>query len=167
MANGDGISFTMDSEGFTEMVVQLGDGADKATKYALRATGRFIQRSAKAKAPVYHGTDPRATAESGNLKKSIKNAKRLTGAGGAYSLKVGPFGSKKAGTAVTRHGTAGALSSVKAGTSTKGQVRGVPLYRAQMEAQYGYMAGGLAAADAGAQAIYESAYAKAFAKATA
>lgn len=147
-----GISFTMITAPFTEAAADMAKLQDKATMFALRSTGRYIGRAAKAKAPVYHGTDPRATAESGNLKKSIRNSKRLTSAGGSYSMKVGPFGTKKAGTAVTRHG------------SGKGQLRGVQMYRDKQELTYGYMAAGLAAVDSGAKEIFESAYAKAFAR---
>src|ERR1700730_16238390 len=111
----DGISFTMITAPFTDAMAEMDKVQDRATMYALRATGRYLGRVAKAKAPVDHGTDPRATAESGNLKKSIRNSKRLTNAGGQYSMKVGPFGTKKAGTIVTRHG------------SSKGQLRGVQL----------------------------------------
>jgi hypothetical protein len=152
---------------FTDAMAEMDKAQDKATMFALRSSGRYLARAAKAVAPVYHGTDPRAMAESGNLKKSIRNAKRLTSGGGMYTLKVGPFGTKKAGTAVVRHGTAGALSSVKAGTSTKGQIRGVQLYRGQQESIYGYMAAGLAGAEGGMQGIYEAAYNRAFARFTA
>jgi hypothetical protein len=162
---GDEISFSFDTSAFDAMTVEIKDPTKRATMYAMRATGRYLARIAKGNAPVYKGSDPRATAESGNLKKSIKNAKRLTSAGDTYSLKVGPFGSKKQGTAVVRHGKAGPHSSVKDGTSTKGQVRGVPLYRNKMEEKYGFMAGAIAAADSDAtKAIYEAAYAKAWAK---
>ena len=149
---GSGISFDMLTGPFNDRAKELNKVTDKATMYALRATGRYIIRAAKAKAPVYHGTDPRATAESGNLKKSIRNSRRLVRAGtGDYSMKVGPFGTKKAGTAVTRSG------------SGRGQLRGVQLYRGQMEVIYGYMAAGIAVADgAAARAIFETAYAKAF-----
>lgn len=126
--------------------------SDKATMFALRSLGRFTGRAAKAKAPVYRGTDPRAQAESGNLKKSIKNSKRLTQVGHTFSMKVGPFGSKKAGTSVTRHGTG------------QGQLRGVQLYRASQESIYGYMAAGVGEAGSGGREIFEAAYARAFAR---
>jgi len=149
---------------------------DKSTLYALRASGRLIVRKAKAKAPVYNGTDPRAMAESGNLKKSISNSRTIVHLGvGDHSMKVGPFGRNKAGTGVARHGTgvsAGTaraaavhgitLTSRKAGTSTKGQVRGVPLYRAAMEEKYGFMASGLSGAEAEMRKVYEDAMAKAY-----
>ena len=150
---GDGISFTMDTTQFTAMTEGTVKAVPKATMYAMRATGRYLARTAKAKAPVYKGDDPRAMAESGSLRKSIKNARRLTNAGEVYELKVGPFGSTKQGTAVKRHG------------SGKGQVRGVPLYRGQMERMYGYMETAIDAANSDAtKVIYESAYAKAWAK---
>lgn len=175
-----GFSFTMLTAPFKAEMTEMDRVQAKATMFALRSTGRYIQRAAKAKAPVYHGTDPRAVAESGNLKKSIRNAKRLTSAGGMYSLKVGPFGTAKAGTQVIRHGTRGGLAidsltakhlnikgpSMKAGESTKGQVRGVLLYRGKQESIYGYMEAGLSAVDSGARGIFEAAYAKAFARFT-
>lgn len=148
----------------------------RATMYAVRATGRAIARAAKSRAPVYKGTDPRATAESGNLRKSIKNARRLRTDGDIYELKVGPFGTKKQGTAVVRydsHGnTAGyaratghnAIRTGSGGHSTEGQVRGVQLYRGQMEDLYGYMRTGIELGDATAKEIFEAAYAKAWAK---
>jgi hypothetical protein len=150
----DGLSISMLTGPFNDSMDEWNHAADKATMYALRATGRYIGRAAKAKAPVYNGTDPRAQAESGNLKKSIKNAKRLIKLGPSdYSLKVGPFGSKKAGTAVTRSGAG------------KGQIRGVQLYRSAQELRYGYMAAGVAVAGSGeARSIYEAAYEKAFAR---
>lgn len=136
---------------------------DKSTLYALRASGRLIVRKAKANAPVYKGSDPRALAEAGNLKKSISNSRTIVHLGvGDYSMKVGPFGRKKKGTGVVRHGSAGAASSRKAGTSTKGQVRGVPLYRAAMEEKYGFMASGVSGADAEIRKVYEEAMAKAY-----
>ena len=174
----DGISFTFDTHEFTEMTDGMIEANKKATMYAMRATGRYLARTAKARAPVYKGTDPRAMAESGNLKKSITNAKKLVQSADSYSLKVGPFGTKKKGTDIVRHGTRNGHAidsrtaahlgikgpSRKAGESSKGQVRGVPLYRSKMEAKYGYMAAGIAAADAGAKEIYEAAYEKAWAK---
>lgn len=149
----DGISFTWDASQFNAMTVEIGPVTRRATMYAMRATGRYLAGVAKSKAPVYRGDDPRAKAESGNLKKSIKNARRLSNNGVTYELKVGPFGSKKQGTAVTRHGQG------------RGDVRGVPLYRAQMEEKYGYMASAVAAANSTeTQIVFESAYAKAWAK---
>src|ERR1039458_3000348 len=139
---GDSISFSLFTEPFKAMVDDTKLATDKATMYALRATGRYIAKVAKASAPVYSGPDPRATEESGNLKKSIANARGLASVGGgAYELKVGPFGSSKKDTATKRHG------------KSKGQVRGVQLYRAQMEVQYGYMAAGMNAVGPASQAI--------------
>lgn len=148
---GDGISFEWDATDFFAMTDQIGPITRRATMYAMRATGRVLARAAKSGAPIYKGDDPRAAAESGNLRKSIKNARRLDGGADEYSLKVGPFGTKKQGTAVTRSEGHGA--------------RGVPLYRAKMEEKYGYMSQAIDAADSSAmKAIYEAAYAKAWAK---
>jgi hypothetical protein len=175
-----GISFSMVTAPFKESVAEMDKQERKATMYALRAVGRSAQRAAKSVAPVYHGTDPRAEAESGNLKKSIRNARRLVYAGGKYALKTGPFGSTSAGTQVIRHGTRGGFAidsltakhlgiegpSMKKGESTKGQVRGVLLYRSVQELNYGYMATGVFAGPGSfMQGIFEDAYAKAFAKA--
>ena len=155
----DTVSFTMDTRQFDEMAEGTVKANHKATMYAMRATGRYMVRIAKAKAPVYKGTDPRAMAESGNLRRSIANAKRLENAGETYTLKVGPFGTKKKGTLVTRTG-----KSRKEG-GTGGQVRGVPLYRGQMEEMYGYMAAAINAGNSAAvKAIYDAAYDKAWAK---
>lgn len=147
------IHFDWDARQFYTMTDEIGPMTKRATMYAMRATGRLIARTAKAKAPVYKGTDdPRAIAESGALRKSIRNARRLDDLGGIYELKVGPFGTKRAGTAVKRHG------------KSKGQVRGVQLYRQQMEEMYGYMELGIAAADADARAVFDAAYNKAWAR---
>jgi hypothetical protein len=177
-----GISVSMVTAPFKESLAEMDKQERRATMYALRATGRSTQRAAKSVAPVYHGTDPRAMAESGNLKKSIRNSKRLIYAGGKYALKTGPFGTKTAGTLVVRHGTRGGFAidsltakhlgiegpSVKKGESTKGQVRGVLLYRSVQELNYGYMGTGVfAGAGSVMQGIFEDAYAKAFAKAKA
>jgi hypothetical protein len=172
-----GISFTMITAPFTEATAGLAKAADKATMKALRSTGRGLQRAAKANAPVYHGTDPRAVAESGNLKKSIRNAKRITQHGFTYELKVGPWGSTRAGSQVIRHGTRGGFAidsltakhlgiegpSMAAGESTIGQVRGVLLYRGAQELNYGYMHAGIAAATGDVSGIAEETYARAFA----
>lgn len=154
-------SIHFDTSRFTAAMDDVKRAETKASMYGVRSVGRAVARAAKAQAPVYHGSDPRAMAESGNLRKSIKNARRMDRAGDTYQLKVGPFGSKKKGTAVTRYGI-GPTPSVKAGTSTKGQVRGVQLYRAKMEAKYGYMAAGVSSVDV--EGIFEAAYAKAFAR---
>lgn len=132
------------------MTVDIKDPTRRATMYAMRAVGRAIAREAKSRAPVYHGSDPRVTP--GMLKKSIANARTMKAFGDTYELKVGPFGSKKKGTAVTRHG------------SGSGQVRGVPLYRAAMETKYGYMRGAMGTADAAMSSVFNDAYAKAWAR---
>ena len=135
------------------MQADLKYASDKATMYGLRAVGRAVRAAARAQAPVYHGDDPRATAESGSLKKSIKSSRRITNiASSVYQMRVMPTGTRKQATAVRRHGKG------------QGQVRGVPLYRRQMEQEYGYMRAGINIGEAAAMAIYEDAYAKAFAK---
>ena len=160
------ISFRVITKPFEDATHSMDRAVQRATMYALRTQGRAVIKAAKPAAPVYKGTDARALAESGNLKKSIRNARLITKlANGNYYLRTGPTGTKKAGTAVVRHGSDGAKSSRKAGTSTKGQVRGVKLYRAAMEEKYGYMAKGIAAVSGpGGRKIYEDAYAKALAK---
>ena len=149
---------------FNDVMKDVNRVTDKSTLYALRATGRLVVRKAKGVGPVYPGEknqstspDPRAEAEAGNLKKSISNSRAIQHIGtGDYSMKVGPFGRSKKGTAVTRTGP----SRKKGGTG--GQVRGVPLYRAQAEDLYGFMAAGLAAAGPEMRTIYEDALAKAY-----
>ena len=129
---------------------------NRATLYALRATGRAMGRVAKSKAPVYKGDDPRAQAESGQLKKSIKNSRAVIHLGtGDYSMFMGPFGSKKKN------------SHTHYQNADKGkgsELRGVPLYRRQMESKYGYMAGAIAEGEATISATYGEAMAKAFEK---
>jgi hypothetical protein len=149
----DGFSISMLTGPFNDSIAEMNRVTDKATMYGLRTVGRTMQKAIKPKVPVYSGTDPRAQAESGNLKKSVRNSKRLVKVGvGDYSLKVGPFGTKKAGTAVTRHG------------SGSGQIRGVQLYRAAQEVRHGYMATGVGDAQATVKTIYEAAYSKAWAR---
>ena len=134
-----------------EMQVDLQRASDRATMYGLRAVGRRVRAAARSQAPVYSGPDPRAQAEAGNLKKSIKSSRRLKSvASSTYEMSVMPAGSKKQGTAVKRHG------------SSQGAVRGVPLYRRAMEERYGYMRAGMGVAEAEAGRIFEEAYAKAF-----
>jgi hypothetical protein len=150
----DQISFQWDAHAFNDMTDTIGPATRKATMYALRSTGRFLARTAKAKAPVYNGTDPRAQAERGNLRKSIKNARHMDAAGEVFALKVAPWGSKKQGTAVTRTKREGAGV----------ELRGVPLYRNQMEEIYGFMSGAIMAADTEAKKVFEEAFAKAWEK---
>jgi hypothetical protein len=146
----DLISFSFDTSAFDAMTVEIKDPTRRATMYAMRATGRALARIAKSNAPVYSGTDSRVNP--GDLKKSIRNARTMVAAADNYELKFGPFGSKKKGTSVTRHGTG------------KGQIRGVPLYRGAMETKYGYMASAMGMADATVEALFTDAYAKAWAK---
>ena len=145
----DGLSFEMITKPFDDMLADMHRTADKTTMYALRATGRAVAREAKKSVPVYSGPDKRVTP--GELKKSIKNSRRLTKNGtGDYGLSVGPFGSKKKGTAVHyRNGSSGAL-------------RGVPLYRGKIEDRVGYMKRGIS--DVDFRRTFEDALAKAFEK---
>lgn len=136
---------------YFEMQDELKIASDRATMYALRAVGRAVRAAARAQAPVYKGSDPRAQAESGSLKKSIKSSRRLSRvSSGTYSMTVMPTGSKKQGTHVRR--------------TSGGGLRGVPLYRRQMEEMYGYMKAGIDIGDAAMEAIFEDAYKTAFAK---
>jgi len=154
------------TKSFTDNMKDVRRDTDQTTKYALRAVGRLLGKKARAYAPVYKGNDPRAAAESGQLKKSIKNAKIMHVEGRDYVLKVGPAGSKKKGTTVHRllpTTEAGIARSQNKGKKA-GSVRGVPLYRAQQEATYGYMRKGFADGQAEFTRVYEEALAKAFAK---
>lgn len=129
---------------FTDMLVEVDVARDKATRAGLMAEGRLIAKTARGVAPKYSGPDPRATAESGQLRKGIKPSRVKKIGQEDYTSTVSPTGS------VTREGK---------------EARGVPLYRGKIEEQYGYMAAGIAAADGdGAKAIYEAAYDKAFAR---
>ena len=86
------MSFKLFAEPFDKMTVEAGRTSDRVTRYALRQVGRQVAKAARAKAPKYTVTkgsktargserkpfvDQRALAESGNLKKSIKNRKRM------------------------------------------------------------------------------------------
>ena len=181
------ISVKWITQPFMDTMKEVDKVTDKATLYALRATGRSLVRAAKKRAPVYKGLDERARAESGNLRKSISNERKINHVGtGDYSMRVGPWGSKKKGTAVVRYanrpgtnlaqslanaraGAGGERSTAgsrhrkaRVGNSSDGAVRGVPLYRATLEAEYGFMGNGLAAASGEMRQIYEDAYAKAY-----
>ena len=168
----DGFDLHIFTEPWDEMQAEIKTASDRATMYALRATGRAVRAAARGAAPVYKGSDKRATAESGNLRNSIKASRSLTRIGdGTYQLTVMPVGSVKQGTAVSRYGNKAARASTLArrsaqgsGRSSSGEVRGVPLYRRQMEEKYGYMKAGINVGLADARAVYEEAYAKAFAK---
>ena len=173
----DGIQIRWFLEPWNEMMAEIGPATDRATMYALRAVGRRVRAVARSQAPVYNGTDPRARAERGNLKKSIRSSRRLTHVSAdTYQMAVMPVGSKKQGTSVVRYdagaNTIGyarktghnAIRTTSGGNSTGGQVRGVLLYRRQMEDQYHYMEAGYAAAEAEAGVIIEEAFAKAWEK---
>lgn len=172
MADGFGFSIDWFLDPWKEMQAEADLLTDRATMYAIRAVGRAARAAARAHAPVYKGDDPRAQAESGNLKKSIKSSRRLKHiATGVYELTVMPVGSKKQGTHVQRYGNDAARASTLAkrrkrgiGATTSGQVRGVVLYRRQMEEIYGYMRAGVAFAETDALRIYEEAYKKALEK---
>ena len=74
----DSFSLHVFTDAWDEMQAELKVASDRATMYALRATGRAVRAAARGAAPVYRGTDKRAMAESGNLKKSIKSSRNLT-----------------------------------------------------------------------------------------
>lgn len=157
MSDGIGVSIHWFTAPWDEMQAELKIASDRATMYALRAVGRAVRAAARAQAPVYSGTDPRAQAERGNLKRSIKASRRLSHmADGVYEMRVMPVGNRKQGTAVHRHGK----QRGQAGSAA----RGVPLYRRQMEEMYGYMRAGMNIGDAAMVAIFEDAYKTAFAK---
>ena len=184
------VDFSAITKPFQDAMREVDRVTDKATLYALRATGRKVVSAARKKAPVYtEGLDPRAAAESGNLKKSISNARTIQHLGtGDYAMKVGPFGRNKKGTAVVRYANApgtnlsASLANARAGAggmrttvgsrnrkarqgnSSAGAVRGVPLYRSKMEAEYGYMSAGMDIGAVEMARIYEEALAKAYAK---
>ena len=142
---------------FRDVMKDVHHVTDKATLYGLRAVGRKGVSAARKRAPVYQGDDPRAQAEAGNLRKSISNSRTIVHIGtGDYSMKMGPFGRTKKGTAVVRTG-----ASRKAG-GTKGQVRGVPLYRSKVNDQVGFMQDGVAEMNDVAKETFEAAYAKAY-----
>jgi len=185
---GEMVDFHLITDRFTAAMDEMNRVTDKATLYALRATGRKVVSAAKKKAPVYtEGLDPRAAAESGNLKKSISNSRTIQHLGtGDYSMKVGPFGRKKKGTGVVRYankpgtnlsqslanaraGAGGMRTTVgsrnrkaRVGNSSDGAVRGVPLYRSKMEDEYGYMEAGMSIGVAEMARVYEAALAKAY-----
>ena len=82
-------------------MVEIGDKTERATKYALRETGRHLTAIQKERAPVYRSTkpkkgnrkeyvDPRVVP--GALRESLHNARDIKDEGpGNYLLKVGPF----------------------------------------------------------------------------
>ena len=169
--------FEFITSGFKNTMLDIRKTTDRSTMYALRETGRRMSKIAKAKAPKYKGTDKRALAESGALRMSIKNSRVLTKVGtGDYSMKVGPFAKKSQGTDVMRYGGSGVSIGAARAAHTKGidlgkrqykgdgRVRGVPLYRGQMEEKYGYMAAAYAEADATVAEVYENALAAGYRK---
>jgi hypothetical protein len=145
------VSFRLLTGEFDKMMTDAQRASDKTTRYALREIGRQVAKISKAELASkvqYKVDDPRENR--GDLKRSIKNRRRMDRLGDTFYLKVGPAGSKKQGTAVTRHGQG------------RGQIRGVPLYRAYIEDRYGYMAAGFAAANADAREIADKAFTKAY-----
>lgn len=163
MASGVDFNFHLFTDPWDEMQAEIARVQPRATMYALRRTAAAVRAGARAAAPVYHGSDPRATAESGNLRKSIKSSRSIKNLGGGeFSMTVMPTGSKKQGTGVVRHGN----SARRDGDTSKssGEVRGVPLYRRKIEEKVGYMKAGIDLGEGEARTIFESAYAKAFAK---
>jgi hypothetical protein len=173
---GDGIGYEMITGPFKEASADWEKRTHRATLYALRATGRKVASRAKKCAPVYKGNDPRAQAEAGNLRKSIQNARKIHETGGQLSFKTGVIGTQKKGTEVVRHGTRRGVAidsrtarhlgiegpKARSSESSGGQVRGVLLYRAKMEAKYGFMEKAFAEVDM--PRIYDEALTKALAK---
>ena len=187
---GDSVSMKVFAEPFTKMTKDAERTSDKVTRYALREVGRQVAKAARKEAPKYTITvdrsgkhkpyvDRRALAEAGNLRKSIKNRKRMDHVNGYFYLTVGPAGNKKQGTGtvsyanVARGNTAesiaqahaeGGASGQRGKNSSAGSLRGVMLYRAKVEEQTHYMAKGYARGEAEAFKIFEEAVAKGFAK---
>ena len=94
------VSFNLDLSGFKAEMKAIDQASVRATKYALRATGRELGRVARSAAPKYpgrlnadSGIDQRAINSAGNLKKSIKNSRSITKVGDSFEMKVGPFAS--------------------------------------------------------------------------
>ena len=147
--------------------------ADLAGKMGGR--GYKISTGKTKKGRVYQFIDQRAAIESGNLYKSISNSRAMVHLGtGDYSIKVGPFGRAAKGSEVVRHGTRNGqhidsrtakhlkLKKMTAKESSKGQVRGVPLYRKKLEAKYGFVAAGVTGSETEIRKVYEEAMAKAY-----
>ena len=166
-------SMSINSKGFQADMKRITKAEDRATQYAMRATGRQLAKTAKSIAPKYPGpmnaqteVDQRALAESGALRTSIRNARQLKKvAEHTYELKVGPFGTKTSAKKVGKAGK-GARFATKSAPHATGQLRGVVLYRREAESMYGFM-GHASAMSTGrrSSAIYEEAYDKAFRKA--
>lgn len=193
-------SMTMIRGEFDRQQEEADRAAAKTMKAALRGIARRTAAAAKPHAPVYKGdsvnkdgkhyVDHRAELESGNLRKSIRGAKKIKEFHGEYELKVAPIG-KKTKTMdsrvvryknVTRGNT---LESIKAaresaggmgerstmatrkkkakqGNSSAGSVRGVQLYRSKIEDRTHYMAAGWAEADHSAEGTAQVEFDKAF-----
>jgi len=185
------VSFKMFTGEFEKMTVDAQRTSDRVTRYALRQVGREVAKAARKEAPKYSGQSPppkgrtkgyvdhRALAEAGNLRKSIKNRKRMDHVGDMFYLKVGPAGSKKQGTGTVRYANVargntaesiaqahanGGASGQRGKNSSAGSLRGVMLYRAKIEEQAHFMAKGYAHGEAEAPRIFEEAVAKGFAK---
>jgi hypothetical protein len=140
-------SFSLDVKGFKAEMKGIDQASVRATKYALRATGRELGRVARSAAPKYpgrlnadSGIDQRAINSAGNLKKSIKNSRSIKQVGDSYEMKVGPFAS--------------------------GGNRTVRSYRKMVEQMYHFMIiGTRAVGRARTQKIFSDAYDQAFKKA--
>lgn len=174
----DAFTWDLVSAPYTRMVKEIDKGVNKSTMYALREMGRGAARAFKVEpsVPRYKGprnrskyVDPRAVAESGQLSRGLRNAKRLIDLGGGdYSMHVAPYGTKGSGSAVSRYGGGGSVAEIAAGrlnmkttgkkgtsyfvsrqgtrrhaavvgNSTAGQIRGSILYAGKLDAMYHYM----------------------------
>ena len=183
---------------FDKQQKEAATAAKRTVTTALRAIARRTSAAAKPHAPVYKGksvnkdgkpyVDHRAELESGNLRKSIRGAKKIDEFQGTYSLKVAPLGKKTKtmnsnvvryknvtrgntleSIKAAREGSGGERSTVatrkkkaKQGNSSGGSIRGVQLYRSKIEDKANYMAAGWAEADHGAERIAQVEFDKAF-----
>jgi hypothetical protein len=136
----DGISIKFNMSGVTRELATVNRDMDRATMYGLRRLGASVRKEARSKAGEHDYSGPeRVGVIKGELRKSIKTSRNIKNDGVYRTLTVGPTGK------VRRDG---------------GGAYGVPLYRVQQEAKYGYMAGGYAAAVGSAAATLEKAWAK-------
>ena len=139
MADALTMGFEITKNTFTSVAAEIRHKQSATNKYTLRETGRQLGKIAKAAAPKYKITtpakgkpyvDPRAAAESGALKRSIRNGKEIISMGqGDDSMRFGPFAKSKGRDATIRYGTAdGHLSQIEgiaiAKASAKGKVEG-------------------------------------------
>ena len=139
MADALTMGFEITKNTFTGVVGEIRHKQSATNKYTLRETGRQLGKIAKAAAPKYKITtpadgkpyvDPRAAAESGALKRSIRNGKEIISMGqGDDSMRFGPFAKSKGKDVITRFGTAGGHLSQMEGiaiakASAKGKVEG-------------------------------------------